>query len=315
MLVLKSLIQEQGITCVVEFGSVATEWLALNVARVICLVQERLPTDHQNVLSLGHQALSVLLPCLSAEKIMFLFKDHSQLFRLGLFALPSNSVIVIEDVFFSTAKQLAELVPSVKLANSVLPIYYINLAKRPDRRAEIQAEILKLGWPATRFEAIERVPGSIGCALSHAACLELALAAGHDYALILEDDLTFIQEPEFVQDRITQILREHPDLFVVALAYNDYQSAPIDEAVRLAINVQTASAYIVSKAAMPVLIKTFQESASKLAQGLPAERWAIDQNWKQHQGEGKRFFISNPRLGKQRPSYSDIENCVVNYNC
>lgn len=81
--------------------------------------------------------------------------------------------------------------------------YVINLPSRKDRRDEMAAELRKVGldwssadvtcFPATRpaddggFRSI----GAHGCYLSHLAVIEHAIAAGHESALILEDDCNF----------------------------------------------------------------------------------------------------------------------------
>ncbi len=89
-----------------------------------------------------------------------------------------------------------------------VPVYYINLASRPDRRDFMEAQFARLGFVAHRVEAvrIDEVPpeliafhespdclwrsnpGDLACGLSHERAWKAVLDAGHRAALIFEDD-------------------------------------------------------------------------------------------------------------------------------
>ena len=43
--------------------------------------------------------------------------------------------------------------------------FYINLDRRPDRRAEVEEEFKKMELVVERFSAIDRKPGIVGCGL------------------------------------------------------------------------------------------------------------------------------------------------------
>lgn len=76
-------------------------------------------------------------------------------------------------------------------------IYCINLDRRPDRWARVQAELARVGLLAR----VERVPGvvdadgAVGCRDSHRECIRRAHAAGAEMVLVLEDDVVFVDEP------------------------------------------------------------------------------------------------------------------------
>lgn len=101
-----------------------------------------------------------------------------------------------------------------------MQIYYINLARRPDRRAFMEAQFEKLGLKATRIEAVtpDEVPTpmrdefcnpdcdeflsvtDLCCSLSHVRAYEALLAGTEHYALIFEDDAVLSSHlPEFLQ--------------------------------------------------------------------------------------------------------------------
>ena len=87
--------------------------------------------------------------------------------------------------------------------------YYINLARRTDRRASMDAQLNRLGIDAERIEAVtpadltpeqrarycdrQKLRWStlpeLSCSLSHHAALRTFLATGESHALILEDDV------------------------------------------------------------------------------------------------------------------------------
>lgn len=89
-----------------------------------------------------------------------------------------------------------------------VPIYYINLASRPDRRAFMEEQFDRLGITAERVDAVtmdevpaELVayhasprslwrsnPGDLACGLSHQRMWAMIAEAGHREAMILEDD-------------------------------------------------------------------------------------------------------------------------------
>ncbi len=82
-------------------------------------------------------------------------------------------------------------------------IYVINLPSRTDRRAQMQAQLRKVGIdpdasPVRFFDAIRPddaagfpTIGARGCFLSHLGVLRDARDAGHQRILVLEDDLDF----------------------------------------------------------------------------------------------------------------------------
>jgi GR25 family glycosyltransferase involved in LPS biosynthesis len=90
-----------------------------------------------------------------------------------------------------------------------IPVYYINLASRPDRRAFMERQFAELGIAAERIEAVrmDEVPrrlvewhgtthslwrlaeGDLACGLSHQRSWERLLQSGAPAALVLEDDV------------------------------------------------------------------------------------------------------------------------------
>jgi len=90
-----------------------------------------------------------------------------------------------------------------------IPVYYINLASRPDRRAFMERQFAQLGIAAERIEAVRMdevqrdlldwhrtthslwrlAEGDLACGLSHQRSWERLLESGAPAALVLEDDV------------------------------------------------------------------------------------------------------------------------------
>ena len=92
-----------------------------------------------------------------------------------------------------------------------MQVYVVNLARSPERRAHITAELAKTGLDYEIVTAVDGrdldlddvtlitpallarnafPAGAAGCALSHLRVYEEVLARGLDHALIIEDDVT-----------------------------------------------------------------------------------------------------------------------------
>lgn len=91
----------------------------------------------------------------------------------------------------------------------MLPIFYINLANRPDRRDFMEGQFRALGLDGTRIEAvtpadlpagdIERYcnrekpsflrPNELACTMSHERCWQTMLDMGAERAVVFEDDV------------------------------------------------------------------------------------------------------------------------------
>jgi glycosyl transferase family 25 len=94
-------------------------------------------------------------------------------------------------------------------------IYYINVARRTDRRDFMEAQFARLGLKATRIEAISPdtlpdaakirsagrlQPAALSCSLSHVLAAKSLLASGDPAGLIFEDDAVLSSHlPEFLK--------------------------------------------------------------------------------------------------------------------
>lgn len=188
--------------------------------------------------------------------------------------------------------------------------FYINLDSRTDRRQQFEEECRKMNLNIERFPAVARSPGALGCSYSHRNVVALAKERGYPYVMIFEDDFEFlISREEF--DGVLKSLPE--DFDVVMLSYDLQRSEPYNERFGRVLEVQSASGYIVSSKFYDTMLNTWAKSLEEYEK-QPHCHWLFinDQSWKPLQPIS-RWYYSILRVGKQRPSWSDISNDYVDY--
>ena len=188
-------------------------------------------------------------------------------------------------------------------------VVYINLDSRNDRRIEVLSE-LKLVFPdekIQRFSAIRHDNGAIGCSKSHIAVIEMAKKEGWSNVLIVEDDFMWKNTEKGLKDleRYASIPYD-----VVLLSGTFVTAVPLKNRV---ISSQTTAAYIVTAHFYDTLLKNYKEGVSLLEGGGQYSIYALDQYWKKLQATDI-WYIVNPKVCLQRPSYSDIEKKYTDYS-
>ena len=76
-----------------------------------------------------------------------------------------------------------------------IPILYINLDSRKDRREHM--EKLLEGYNYERVPAVYDEFGCIGCSKSHIKCMDIIIEKGYDKCVILEDDFMWKNDNNF----------------------------------------------------------------------------------------------------------------------
>lgn len=183
-------------------------------------------------------------------------------------------------------------------------VFFINLAKRVDRRKLIEAEMEKMDIEAERFEGIERSPGIVGCGYSHLSVLKEARDRGYKNVLIFEDDFEFVVDKETFWNELQQFFRSGVQYDVLMLSYNIEKAEKFNNQVDKIIAMTTASGYIVNSNFIDKLIELYEENLPLLEQTGKHWLYANDQVWKQLQPQSQ-WFAFKRRLGRQRGSYSD----------
>ena len=191
-------------------------------------------------------------------------------------------------------------------------VYYINLSHRTDRRAQVEAELSKLSWTATRIEA-DYVPerGALGCARSQIKALRTFLESKFNTALVLEDDIVFTLDPKA---QLEQFFHDHPtedDWDILMLASNMLNWQEYKPYALRVIDAQTASAYVVTRRFAAILLDHWLACLPRFdnrSLGWPE----CDMSWKELMPHHKWFSLQ-PRPAMQKPGYSDIEKKLVDY--
>jgi GR25 family glycosyltransferase involved in LPS biosynthesis len=192
-------------------------------------------------------------------------------------------------------------------------VYYINLENRTDRKEQIESELSKIFSSPKRFNAIKNSNGAIGCGKSHIEILKKGLTSDKDFICVFEDDFVWELQIEDVKEKIDSIFSENFNIVLLSYHYPVISPKKLS-AKKLGFfeNCQMASSYIIRKRFIPVLLDNFEKCIYSM-EVKNKENTAIDQSWKSLQTFENKFFVSSPRLGKQKPSYSDIEKKEVSY--
>ena len=202
-------------------------------------------------------------------------------------------------------------------------IYYINLDHREDRKTEF------MNWISeSKFNGnIERIPaiynnnkGYIGCTMSHIKALETFLNSDYETCIIYEDDYQPC-DIENYWDNIDKIT-EDINFDAILLSYNDYNLEIVDtkyDFLKKITFTYTASGYMIRKSFATILFECFKECLflcleEEKITNHNTERYCIDVYWMKLM-KMYNFYCFYPRMGKQRESYSDILNKIVDYKC
>jgi GR25 family glycosyltransferase involved in LPS biosynthesis len=212
----------------------------------------------------------------------------------------------------------------------------MNLDHRQDRLQAITEELKKVAC----FTDVSRIPGiftpelgTLGCSRSHIQALEKIVSSEDDedsLHIIFEDDFQFSPDyPTFVLNdyfhHIHSLMSCSDNMDVFCLGVNVLESEKVHNTVVISgpttfqvirLNrSQAHSGYIVKKRFAPILLKNYRESESVIMQSnAPIHPYCCDV-YCQHLQQKWGWFSTEPRIGRQRPGYSDICKEDVNHHC
>ena len=200
------------------------------------------------------------------------------------------------------------------MSKNIEKIIYINLERRTDRKQEIEKELAEKGLQFERFNAIQTITGCVGCTLSHIQVLKLAKERGYKNVLVLEDDFMFLVDKHELESNLEQFFELNIPYDVCMLSYNLIQSESVANVscVGKVLEAQAASGYLVNSAYYDTLIELWESAVVQLEK--TGEHWlyTCDQIWKTLQKKDNWYYFRT-RLGKQRPSWSDLGNRFMDY--
>ena len=190
-------------------------------------------------------------------------------------------------------------------------IIYINMDARTDRRAELEAEFVRLGIPEDK---IMRFPASsyngcpnTGCLVSHANVINLAYEMGYQNVLVLEDDFRFIEDAAKVNADIGAFFDMKLDWDVLMLT--TCSAVVIPEYVGyLASRISSSTngaGYLVNRPMMMELVELFDSNVENLFNTKAHWLYQNDILWKSLMPT-KQWYMFNHYLGYQVGGYSDL---------
>lgn len=152
-----------------------------------------------------------------------------------------------------------------------VPVYIINLKRRPDRLEQCVAQFSHTrhitvieavdGLNLRVSEDVSRTRGEVGCFLSHLSALRRMLEDGVDHAIVLEDDAIVLGD-------IRRLLDEVPDGFdVIALGPNAF---PKDHARHVSPSLYTFVDYDLYGATGMVYSRAGAQKLLDLARASPS---------------------------------------------
>ena len=199
-------------------------------------------------------------------------------------------------------------------------VIYVNLESRKDRREEIETELNNYNIDYERFNAIATPDfGIIGCTQSHLEIFKMAKEKGYKNILIFEDDFMFVVSKEKLEEQIdllfnyknsSNVMSSNTCQFdICMLSYNLIKSETCNDYpfLKKVLEVQTTAGYIINESMYDKLIDLYTWTIPLLTNTKRHWIYALDQIWKLVQPISK-WYCFDLRLGKQRPSYSDLGN-------
>ena len=195
-------------------------------------------------------------------------------------------------------------------------IIYINLEHRVDKKIQIEQELINFNLKFERFNGIYQPENVIGCSKSHLQVLHLAKKQGYKNILILEDDFMFIISKEIFYKNISLLFDSNVEFDICMLSYNLMKGETCIQYPFLikALDVQTASGYIVNENFYDKLIEIYERSVPLLESTGQHWNYANDLVWKSLQPISNWYCFSE-RIGIQRPGINDNGGRYVDYKC
>jgi GR25 family glycosyltransferase involved in LPS biosynthesis len=154
--------------------------------------------------------------------------------------------------------------------------------------------------------------------MSHINTLNDMINNNYNNCIIFEDDFEFISND--FNKKINSIFINNIDYDIISLASNIHKLADCNYPhLKRLILGQTTSAYLINKKFVKIFVDHISVGLNHFVhytqKNIPADHlFTIDQYQRILQLDYK-WYVFYPVLGKQRESFSDIEQKIVNYNC
>jgi GR25 family glycosyltransferase involved in LPS biosynthesis len=194
-------------------------------------------------------------------------------------------------------------------------ILYINIESRKDRNQHFIQQCKNVGFQnPQRVNAIVLKNGALGCSMSHAKCLQIAIEKNWENVLICEDDFECVDVGVF-KKQVEGFLSENRSFDVALFGGNNQGAYEVcgENCIKIT-NVQCAVCYLVKRHYYETLLENFKTGIRLFMENPDKPNdYGIDQFWKRLQPRDNWFMIV-PLTVTQKIDYSNIENRMVNYS-
>jgi GR25 family glycosyltransferase involved in LPS biosynthesis len=196
-----------------------------------------------------------------------------------------------------------------------IQVYYINMDHRADRREALLKELARVGFADNQITRVHATsykgcPNS-GCMSSHAAALRIAEkhCRDIDYALIIEDDLQFIDDVSKIQSDISFFLESKKNDNWDAILLTTHLAKIVDNVPTSVFSQieysSNGAGYLIHKDTMIPLARLFEDNLENLYQTKMHWIYQNDQLWC-HMMKTGNWYMFNHYLGFQKGDYSDL---------
>jgi GR25 family glycosyltransferase involved in LPS biosynthesis len=206
--------------------------------------------------------------------------------------------------------------------NYIDKVYYINLDHRKDRLEQIEQVMNDLDIPLDKRERISAIYddkfGMVGCYKSHILTLEKFIESNYTSCIVFEDDFIFYQKEQF-HGILNSIFENKVDFDIIQLAYNDrYESLHSTNYhfLKTVAKAGTTSALLIHRQFAQQLLENFKEGLRLLTEHIEIHNsivhgYCLDVYW--NKLPKSKWYVTYPKIGLQRASYSDIEKRYTDY--
>jgi GR25 family glycosyltransferase involved in LPS biosynthesis len=186
---------------------------------------------------------------------------------------------------------------------------------RADRREALLKELARVGFADNQITRVHATsykgcPNS-GCMSSHAAALRIAEkhCRDIDYALIIEDDLQFIDDVSKIQSDISFFLESKKNDNWDAILLTTHLAKIVDNVPTSVFSQieysSNGAGYLIHKDTMIPLARLFEDNLENLYQTKMHWIYQNDQLWC-HMMKTGNWYMFNHYLGFQKGDYSDL---------
>lgn len=190
--------------------------------------------------------------------------------------------------------------------NGIDTIYVLNLEERVDRWYETLMTLCAVQAPLHRIHHYKAkkdgTPAYMGATKNHVDVMEHFCASGKDRCLILEDDFVFVDDKQLVWSTLRLLWNQSYDILFLSLSKTGPRNPESAILCRTTQACTTSSGYILRKDTAHRVLETAREGLDLMKSTGNQHDFCIDRYWTKL----PNLFCVRPKLGFQRPSYSNL---------